>query len=134
MLIIIVAPALKPPSRRRSGEGEFDAGRFMASLDGRVLVQSSRQPLLDAARVLVGEGHDPGAVVTMRHAGSTTDALRARLGVAARLTVAEAATRFAGWKPHPGWSGEISLAGASIMGLDGVEGTSRAHERCCPAR
>jgi hypothetical protein len=98
----------------------------MASLDGRVLVQLSRQPLLDAARVLVGEGHDPGAIITMRHVGSATDALRARLGVAARLTVAEAATRFAGWKPHPGWSAEILLAGASIMGLDGGEGTREA--------
>jgi len=95
----------------------------MASLDGRVLVQSSRQPLLDAARVLVGEGHDPSVMVAMRHAGGTADALRAKLGVAARLTVAEAATRFAGWKPHPIQSAKIPLAGASIMGLGGVEGT-----------
>jgi len=126
MLIITVAPALKPPSRRRSGESEIDPVRFMASLDGRVLVQSSRQPFLDAARVLVGEGHDPGAMVAMRHVGSAEDAMRARLGVAARLTVAEAATRLARWKPHPGWSAGISSAGASIGGLGGVEGTREA--------
>ena len=123
MLIITVAPALKPPSRRRSGESEIDPGRFMASVGGRVLVRSSRQPFLDAARVLVGEGHDPSVMVAMRHAGGTADALRAKLGVAARLTVAEAATRFARWRPHPGWSAGNPLAGASIMGLGGVEGT-----------
>jgi hypothetical protein len=31
--------------------------------------------------------------------------------------------RFARWRPHPGWSAEIPLAGASIIGVDGGEGT-----------
>jgi hypothetical protein len=30
---------------------------------------------------------------------------------------------FRWWKPHPGWSAGIPLAGASIIGVDGVEGT-----------
>ena len=94
----------------------------MASVGGRVLVRSSRQPFLDAARVLVGEGHDPGMVISMRHGGSAVDALRAKLGVAARLTVNEPATRFARWKPHPGWSAEIPPAGASIIGVGDEEG------------
>jgi hypothetical protein len=121
MLHIIVTPALKPPSRRRAGECEIDPGRFAASIGDRIIVQSSRQPFLDAARVLVGEGHEPGTMVTMRHAGGTADAMRAKLGMAAGLTVAETATRFARWKPHPGWA-EIPSAGASIGGLDGGEG------------
>jgi hypothetical protein len=46
---IAITPALKPPSRQRSGESGLDPGRFMASIDGRVVIQSSRQPFLDAA-------------------------------------------------------------------------------------
>jgi hypothetical protein len=35
-------------------------GRFVATLaDGSVILPSSRQPLLDAARVLLGLGHHP---------------------------------------------------------------------------
>jgi hypothetical protein len=80
MLCIIVEPALKLLSRRRAGESEFDPGRFTARIDGRVLVQSSRQPFLEAATVLVAQGYHPGAMITMRHAGGLVDALRAKLG------------------------------------------------------
>jgi hypothetical protein len=45
-----IIPALNPPSRQRSGESGLDPGRFMAGFDGRVvIIQSSRQPFLDAA-------------------------------------------------------------------------------------
>jgi hypothetical protein len=77
-------------------------GRFSARFDGRVLVASSRQPFLDAARVLLAEGRDPSIILTMRHAGNPTECLRARLGVAAGLTVREEdgrPPRFARWRP-----------------------------------
>jgi hypothetical protein len=76
-------------------------GRFAARLDGRVLVNSSRTPFLDAARRLIAEGADPSGIIIMRHRGSDVDALRARLGVAAGLTVEERDSRtprFVRWK------------------------------------
>jgi hypothetical protein len=65
-------------------------------------VLSSRVPLLEACRSLVAEGVDSNAWVIMRHAGSATDALRTKVGIAAKLTVAEGdrgAPRFRSWKP-----------------------------------
>ena len=56
------------------------AGRFEARLDGhdRVLCVS-RTPFFDAARELIAQGYDPDATLILRHAGSETDCLRARL-------------------------------------------------------
>jgi hypothetical protein len=73
------------------------AGLFEARLDDRLLC-TSRQPFLDAARVLVSEGLDPDAVLSVRHAGSGTVALTAKLSVAVRLTVDESKTSFRPWK------------------------------------
>jgi len=65
-------------------------GRFEARLDGddRVLCVS-RTPFFDAARELVANGYDPNLTLIMRHAGSDTDSLRAKLGTAASLTLEE---------------------------------------------
>ena len=49
---------------------------FSASVDGRTIVTASTIPLLDGARTLAAEGHDPATVLVLRHAGSATDALR----------------------------------------------------------
>jgi hypothetical protein len=67
------------------------AGHFEARLQksNEVLVQNSRQPFLDAARVLVERGYDPSALLVMKHLGSDNVALRAPLGRAAKLTVEE---------------------------------------------
>jgi hypothetical protein len=65
------------------------------------VVPSSRQPFLDAARVLMAEGHDPGITTVMRHFGNTTDTLKAKLGVAARLSVDEGRTGFRRWSRTP---------------------------------
>jgi hypothetical protein len=62
-------------------------GRFRARLDGRVIIESTRQPLLDTARTLVVESFDPNAIFEMRHAGADHVALRAPLWAAARLHV-----------------------------------------------
>jgi hypothetical protein len=58
------------------------AGHFQAKLQhtDEVLVQNSRQPFLDGARVLVLRGYDPGALLVMKHLGSGTVALRAPWG------------------------------------------------------
>lgn len=109
-VVIIVAPA----DRR---------DRFSASLDGGVLVKSSRTPFLDAARALLRKGRDPSTTIVMRHRGSHVDALRARLGAAARLTVREEdgrPPRFARWKPlHLG-------DGSARRAEDGAAATSLA--------
>ncbi len=82
---------LEPVNRR---------GRSRASLpDGTVLVASSRQPFLDAARVLIAAGYDPDSWLEGWRPGATAFALRARLGIAAGLTVDETKTVFAKWKP-----------------------------------
>jgi hypothetical protein len=49
----------------------------------------SRQPLLDAAREFLRLGADPDTILVMRRFGSSTESLRARIGVAASLTVEE---------------------------------------------
>jgi hypothetical protein len=58
-LVIVVSPAGAP-------------GRFEARLPGtdNLLAASSRQPFVDAARVLIAHGHDPGAAVVMKHRGT----------------------------------------------------------------
>ncbi len=67
--------------------------------DGTVLVACSRQPFLDAARVLIAAGHDPNSWLEGWRPGSMAFALRARLGIAAGLTIDETRTVFAKWKP-----------------------------------
>jgi hypothetical protein len=78
------------------------AGRYQARLDGddRILC-ISRTPFLTAARKLVAQGYDPGITLTLRHAGSDTDSLRAKLGTAASLTIKETGygPELQPWKP-----------------------------------
>jgi hypothetical protein len=69
-------------------------GRYRVYFGPRMLVAGTRTPLLDCARELIRLGADPDAIVVMRHAGTSNDALRARLGTAAGLTVDEGRCRF----------------------------------------
>jgi hypothetical protein len=83
--------------------GKRVQGRFEACLDGR-LICISRQPLLDAARMLAADGVDPATLVAVRHEGVAYDALRSTVGVAAGPTVEEnerVGPRFARWKAFP---------------------------------
>jgi hypothetical protein len=78
------------------------AGLYVASLGDRDLC-TSRQPFLDAARVLLGEGLDPETVVVMRWVETGTESLTATVGVAAKLTVWQpdkGRPYFAEWKPR----------------------------------
>jgi hypothetical protein len=62
--------------------------------------------------VLRGEGRDPASKIVMRHA-SGTDSLRARLSVAARLTVEESdrrPPRFKRWRPRYVGEGSSRIA------------------------
>lgn len=80
--------------------------RFRASLpDGTILVRSSRQPFLDAARVLIAAGHHADSHLEGWWPKAKTFALRARLGVAAQLSVLEKdkeKPRFVRWLPYTG--------------------------------
>jgi hypothetical protein len=72
--VITVAPVTERP------------GYYTARCNGRLLCRS-RQPFLDGTRALLAVGYPANTTIIMRHAGSATECLRARLGVAARLTV-----------------------------------------------
>lgn len=78
-LVIVVAPVRERP------------GAFSARLRERTICRATNTPLLDAARVLLDEGHDPTTVLEMWREGATEFALRAQLGAAEKLTVEESA-------------------------------------------
>jgi hypothetical protein len=86
---------------RRSTPGLFDA-----HVCDR-LICSSRQPLLDAARVLLAEGIAADTLIEMRHAGADHVALRAKVMAAAKLRVLEGqrdTIRFARWSAFEGFN------------------------------
>jgi hypothetical protein len=125
MIEIVVTPCKPAPYPKKW------AGRFEARIDGRGapapllrLLCTSRQPLLDAARVLIAEGCDPGTTVTMQHADSSTVAMTATLGTAARLTVDESGPSFKRWKAMPPRNGSRIIA-------PNEEGATQSHP---PAR
>src|SRR5262245_42451497 len=81
-------------------------GCFSASVNGEMLVISSRQPLLDACRCLLGAGADPNSWVVMRHVGSEVESLRGKIGILAQLAVEDRPSggkppRFVRHKPMP---------------------------------
>jgi hypothetical protein len=75
-LTIVLSPAL-------SGSGRFEA-RLQG--DDRVLCLS-RIPFFDSARELIAAGYDPDLDLSVRHAGSNTEILKAKLETAASLTI-----------------------------------------------
>jgi hypothetical protein len=65
------------------------------------LAESTRTPFLDSARILLTSRlADPSDILVMRHEGSAHDALRAKVGVAAKLTVNEDGPRFTRHDPE----------------------------------
>ena len=80
--VITVSPYIRPDGTRHSNA-------FEARLGGAVLCVSET-PLLDAARALLARGiARPDDTIVMRHAASDVDAIRARVGVAADLTISD---------------------------------------------
>jgi hypothetical protein len=109
-LVLIASPSLETDGRQgSSGRGLL----FDACLEGgdRVLVRRTHQPFLDACRVLVDDGVDPTTRIVMRHAGSHTDSLIAKVGAAAKLSVKEddEPPRFRAWTPFPSRPVESSV-------------------------
>ena len=95
--VLVVSPALHK-------NGGTIPGKFDARLGERLIVEASRIPFCDGARVLLAKGlAAPGDLLIMRHAGSDHDALRAAVGVAAKLTVNETVgtPRFVRWRQMP---------------------------------
>lgn len=82
-------------------------GKFIARLEGsdKIVVQGTRQPLVDGARLLLGRGLDPATPFTMRHDGKTYDSFRpAALGHWAGQTYEEGerrSLRSSRWMPFP---------------------------------
>jgi hypothetical protein len=95
-------------------------GKFDALLGDRLLVHATRQPFLDGCRALLELDADPDASVVLQHTGSATVSLRAKIGVAAKLTVAERAygnaPRFERWTPGPLSGGEAPVAQSDEAG------------------
>jgi hypothetical protein len=83
---ICIVVAEKPPSPKQR------TGRWTAHCNGELIVADSRQPFVDAARVLLGRGVDPASPLVMwsrvLDPGSLDgpDALRSTLGAATKLT------------------------------------------------
>jgi hypothetical protein len=89
------------------------ASRYVARLDGHDhILCVSRTPFFDAARELVANGYDPSVTLIMCHAGSDTAGLRAKLRIAATLTVEETdfGSKLRGWKPIPSLEGRSRIA------------------------
>jgi hypothetical protein len=91
---LLVEPDCRKP-------GSF-TGRLQRTAE--IVVRGTRQPLVDAARELLRRGHDPAALLTMRHVSQTHDSV-APLQVShwAKVTFTEGETtplRRQAWKPR----------------------------------
>jgi hypothetical protein len=106
----------------RDGGGRVGTIRILVEsvIHGTVLVGSSRQPFLDAVRVLIASGYDPHCWLEAWRPGATVFALRGHLRIAAGLTVDETKTAFAKWKAFS------SSAVASHSGYSEVPATTPA--------
>lgn len=93
--------------------GGFHLDRFDAYLDD-ALITTSRQPLLDGARVLLAPGVDPNAMLTMRHANRDYDSFEPQaIGEWAQWTVMESDRRGLQrkrWQPFGDASGSERVA------------------------
>lgn len=85
--------------------------RYRVFHDGKVLVESCREPLCSGARALVEKGVT--GRVQMRRVGRQQIDMEGLIAVLATKTVTEgqvATPRFAKWSPH--WASEIGEASA----------------------
>src|SRR4051812_46774017 len=101
---------------------QIGRGRYSIRLGDRILCKSG-SPLLAAARALLAEGVNEDTILTMTHEGSSMPAMRARLGDAAGLRVAE--SRFRSYRPQN-----------ALSCCSGEPGTARSEQeqRCLPPR
>jgi hypothetical protein len=98
-----------------SSRGQLFEGIAVLAGANRLVVARSIQPLLDAARVLFSDGIDPAVELIMRHAGTTHDALRSTVGLAAQLTVWNTDNGSPAFKAHRPWNGLQVGPGEPLM-------------------
>lgn len=96
-------------------------GRFEVRHGDRMILRSSRQPLLDAARVFLAEGIPPDIRIAMRHAGAGHDALSSAVGKAAKLMVRETPTDGPRLTHHEPYERGISRKGPSLARFGGAQ-------------
>ncbi|MGD9714667.1 MAG: hypothetical protein AB7V46_21800 [Thermomicrobiales bacterium] len=116
------------------GPGRFNA-RF-ASPDGEVLVTSSREPALAAARALIGRGFSPASILEMWDSERPYARLRGVLDVMAGQTVIEASAgsglRFGKYVAPP--SASQSCMPSPKIGIQGPPATPVAPDADGPVR
>src|SRR5580765_7652107 len=78
-------------------------GKYTAHCNDELIVADSRQPFVDAARILLNRGVNPASPLVMRRSLDGPDVLRSIVGAAAKLTVEETplGPRFNIWRPFP---------------------------------
>ncbi len=113
------------PDRKRPGA-------FNAHLEtGEALVESSRQPLVDGARVLLARGFDPASPLTMRMEGKTYDSFAPLpIGQWAGWTYEESGTkalRRVRWMPFPTAAGPQKSGSEPSVVPEGRETENRFH-------
>jgi len=108
-------------------------GRFTARLEstGELLVTSTRQPLVDGARVLLAQGYDAGALLTMRHEGKAYDSFQpAPIGQWAGRTYEERdrdGLRCVRWIPRAIHAGGQKSGSEPLVAPEGRETENRFH-------
>ena len=105
-------------------------GKFVVTLDDRQIC-ISRQPLLDAARILIKEGIDPATPIATRHAGAGFDAMTSTVGAAAKWTVKEneiQSPHFVRWEAFPASRVRPSLRQNERPVPDPVPDADRVHD------
>ena len=108
-LIIVVSPAFDIGGKRRHDRND---ARLKDS--DEIICEATRQPLLDASRVLLARGFDPSTVLCMVHSHApTVVTLRSSIGAAAQYDVMGSA--FVRRKPATGPmpSSEIENGGSA---------------------
>ena len=109
-------------------------GRYVATLDGKSIARPTRQPFLDAARVLLALGHDPATLIEASHRGSAIVAMRSTCE-AAKWTVEESdrgGLRKKLWQPHPMAVSRRALASRTAAEVSA--GISAPYEPVAPVR
>jgi hypothetical protein len=109
------------------------AGRFTARLEsrGEVIVASTRQPLVDGARELLGRGFDPATPLTMRMEGKAYDSLQPMpIGNWAGWTYEESerdGLRCVRWRPRALHAGGQKSGSEPSVAPEGREMENRFH-------
>jgi hypothetical protein len=77
-------------------------GRFDASFNGAQLVQASKNPISDAARVLHRMGYSDHLLLVAQHEGAAHYAMRGSLGAWRKVRIREdRGLRHVAWEAHP---------------------------------